>query len=256
MENNRWNLVGKKALVTGGTKGIGKAIVEEFLTLGAEVLLVARNEAEVNELTQSLRESDAVVHGMAVDVSKAAERRRLIEATLQLWGKLDILVNNVGTNIRKKTPEYADEETNFLINTNLQSAFGLCQLAYPLLKQSNQANIINVSSVAGLTHVRTGAIYGMTKAALVQLTRNLAVEWALDRIRVNAVAPWYIETPLAKQVLQNPEYRQAVLSRTPMGRIGQPEDVAGAVAFLCMPAAGYMTGQCLAVDGGFTVFGF
>ncbi|MDQ4140366.1 MAG: SDR family oxidoreductase, partial [Bacteroidota bacterium] len=112
------------------------------------------------------------------------------------------------------------------------------------------------SSVSGLNHLRTGAIYGMTKAAMIQLTKNLAVEWAGDNIRVNALAPWYIRTPLADAVLQNQEYLNDVLSRTPMGRVGEPSEVAAAAAFLCMPAASYITGQCLAIDGGFSVYGF
>ena len=116
--------------------------------------------------------------------------------------------------------------------------------------------MVNNASVAGLTHLRTGAPYGMSKAAMIQLTRNLAVEWAAEGVRVNAVAPWYIRTPLAEQVLSDPAYRQDVLQRTPMGRVGEPEECARAIAFLCMPAAAYITGQCLAVDGGFSVYGF
>ncbi|MDZ7738650.1 MAG: SDR family oxidoreductase [Bacteroidales bacterium] len=171
-------------------------------------------------------------------------------------GSLDILVNNVGTNIRKKTAEYSDEELDHLLRTNMISAFSLSRDLYPLLRASGSASIVNISSVAGMTHVRTGSIYGMTKAAMNQLTRNLAGEWAADGIRVNAVAPWYINTALAKQVLKDDDYRNDVLSRTPMGRVGEIEEVASLVAYLCMPAASYITGQVIAVDGGFTIKGF
>jgi Tropinone reductase 1 len=143
-----------------------------------------------------------------------------------------------------------------IIETNLHSAFNLCKLTYPLLKKSGDACVVNISSVAGLTHIRTGAPYGMTKAALIQLTKNLAVEWAKDKIRVNGIAPWYIKTPLVEHLLENKEYTNDILIRTPMGRVGEPVEVADAVAFLCMPAASYITGQTIAVDVGFTVYGF
>ncbi|WP_192823377.1 SDR family oxidoreductase [Rufibacter sp. LB8] len=253
MQQNRWNLEGRRALVTGGTKGIGAAIAEELLTLGAEVLIVARKELDVNQAVTSWRSRGLNASGMVADVSLPADRHNLIQLIENTWGRLDILVNNVGTNVRKKVKEYSPEEYNFLLQTNLTSAFELCRLSYPLLQGSEQGNVINVSSVAGLGHLRTGAIYGMTKAALVQLSKNLAVEWAADKIRVNCVAPWYIRTPLAETVLQNPEFLKSVLDRTPLKSIGNPEDVAAAVAFLCMPAAAYITGQCLAVDGGFSV---
>ncbi|MDX5480492.1 MAG: SDR family oxidoreductase [Hymenobacteraceae bacterium] len=253
MAQDRWLLTGKKAVVTGGSKGIGEAIVSEFIALGAEVLAVARKAEDLQRLQGQHPQG---LHTLSADVSTADGREALLSQVQELWGGLDILVNNVGTNIRKPTASYAAEEYDFVMNTNLRSAFELNRLLYPMLRKAGQGNIIHVTSVAGLTHVRTGSIYGMTKAALTQLTRNLAAEWALEGVRVNAVAPWYISTPLAETVLQNREYYEAVIGRTPMQQIGKPEDVAAAVAFLCMPAAAYITGQTLAVDGGFTINGF
>ncbi|MDA3952822.1 MAG: SDR family oxidoreductase [Bacteroidales bacterium] len=252
--NNRWNLNNKKALVTGGTKGIGKAIVKEFIDLGAEVIVVARNKSEFITLQNDLNTDK--ISFIEADVSVYGDINKIFYSLEQAGNTLDILVNNAGTNIRKKTIEYSNEEYNTIINTNLRSAFELSKLAYPLLKKSEQGNIINISSVSGQTHIRTGSIYGMTKAALIQLTKNLASEWAQDGIRVNAIAPWYIKTPLVEPVLKNKEFYDDVINRTPMKKIGKPEDVSAAVAFLCMPAAAHITGQCINVDGGFTIYGF
>lgn len=183
-------------------------------------------------------------------------RQAIIEQVNQTLGGLDILVNNVGTNIRKKALEYTQQEYEHIFQTNLTSTFEMCRLAYPLLKTADNSSIVNVGSVAGLTALRTGTPYAMTKAALVQLTRSLAVEWAANQIRVNTVAPWFILTPLTEPLLSNSDVLNSVLSRTPMGRIGTPKEVAGLVAFLCLPTATYITGQCIAVDGGFLAFGF
>ncbi|HRZ76956.1 MAG TPA: SDR family oxidoreductase, partial [Bacteroidales bacterium] len=137
----------------------------------------------------------------------------------------------------------------------LHSAYELSRASYPLMKDQG-GSIVNLSSVAGQTHLGTGVVYAMTKAALNQMTRNLAMEWAGNNIRVNAVAPWYTRTPLAESVLKDPDYQSKVLERTPLGRIGEPEEVACLVTYLCMDHAAYITGQVINIDGGFSVFGF
>ncbi|OWY21679.1 KR domain-containing protein [Sphingobacteriales bacterium UPWRP_1] len=255
----RWSLEGKKALVTGGTRGIGKAIAEELLLLGAEaVLIIARKKEEVAETVKEWQREGFTAFGLASDVGNS-EHRRLIATWIEdNWQYVDVLVNNVGTNLRKKTIDYTEEEYAFLLQTNLTSVFEMSRLCYPLLKAAPKkpATVVNIASVAGITHLRTGSVYAMCKAAMLQLTRNLAVEWATDGIRVNAVVPWYTNTPLAQQVLDNPQFLAEVLQRTPLGRIAEPHEVAAAVAFLCLPASGYITGQALCADGGFSIFGF
>ena len=251
-----WTLTGRKALITGATKGIGRAIAEEFMELGAEVTVVARNAIATADIVKSWNEKGYRVTGICADVSLDEDRARLFGELEKKWPQFDILVNNVGTNIRKKAVDYLPDEYDRILDTNMRSVFDICRLSHPFLKRSGSGSVVNISSVGGLTALRTGAVYAMTKADLVQLSKNLAIEWASDGIRVNTIAPWYIRTPLAETVLKNPEYLKSVLTRTPMNRIGEPHEVAAAAAFLCMPSASYITGQCLAVDGGFSIFGF
>jgi len=253
---HKWSLEGKSALITGGTKGIGLAIANEILALGGSVFIVARDSKLINAQLKIWQNKNYQADGIALDISDEAERLCLLSEYENRYQTLDILVNNVGTNIRKKAVEYNMSEYTQIMDTNMNSNFHLSCLFHPLLKKSKNAAMVSVLSVAGLTHLRTGAPYGMTKAALSQLTRNLAVEWAQDNIRVNAVAPWYTKTPLVEQVLNDKAYYDEIIKHTPIGRIAEAEEVASVVAFLCMPAASYITGQTIAVDGGFLVDGF
>ena len=175
---NRWLLKEKKTLITGGTKGIGLAIAKEFLKLGAEVIFTARTSSEVHAMEEKLLTEYSKVKGITADSSKLADRKILFSEIEKKWKRLDIFISNAGINIRKKIHEYSASEINLIIETNYKSAIEFSRELFPLLKNSDQGNVIFISSVAGMGHVRTGALYGTTKAALIQLTKNLAVEWA------------------------------------------------------------------------------
>lgn len=243
----------KNVIITGASKGIGFATAKEFADNGSNLIIVARNEDDLKQATKSF---DSKTKYFVADLSEKSELEQFVKFVKQNWDRVDVLVNNVGTNIRKKTEDVSYEIYEKIMNTNLNSAFHITRMLYPLLKKSEQSNIVFVSSVAGLTYVKTGAVYAMSKAAMNQLVKNLAVEWAENNIRVNAVAPWYIATPLAKQVLKNETYLQEVLNRTPMKRVGEPKEVANVIRFLASDDASYVTGQTIAVDGGFTIYGF
>ncbi len=239
-----WNLQGKRALITGGTRGIGAATVEEFLALGAEVAIVSRHAPQRKG-----------VLAISADLSVAAERVRVAQELSVHWDRLDVLVNNAGMNIRKPWAEISETERDQVMNTNALGPMDLTKQLLPLLRKGVNASVVNVASVAGMVDVGSGATYALSKAALLQFTRSLAVEWAAMHIRVNAVAPWYIRTPLTEPVLSQPERMEKILSRTPMKRVGTAQEIAAAIAFLAMDKSSFITGQCIVADGGFLALG-
>lgn len=247
MNNENWSLKNKNALITGGTKGIGRAILDELTELGANVSFTARTREDIDVLVDEYKSKGIHIAGICSDVSSKEDRKKIFEEIE--FDKLDILINNAGTNIRKTTMEYSDEEYDLIMETNLRSCFEISRLAFPLLAKSGNSSIVNIGSIAGKMIVQTGAPYASSKAALAHLTRYLAVEWADRGIRVNAIEPWYIETPLTEPVLKNNEKLKNILAKTPMNRVGQSKEIAGLAAFLCMPGASYISGQVIAVDG-------
>ncbi|XP_021735100.1 tropinone reductase homolog At2g29360-like [Chenopodium quinoa] len=233
------------------------AVVEELAKQGAKIHTCARNEARLEECIRNFEAKGFQVSGSICDVAQRAQRNKLMETvSTKFNGVLNILVNNVGTCTSKRTEELTAEDYATTMSTNLESGYHLSQLAYPLLKKSGSGNIIFMSSVAGVVSIGGASLYGATKGAMNQLAKNLACEWGKDNIRVNFVAPWFIRTPLTNQAVDNMEgFLKTVESITPLGRIGEPEEVSSVVAFLCMPVASYITGQTICIDGGFTVKG-
>lgn len=262
-----WDLNGKNVLITGGTKGIGKSIVEEFAEMGCSLIITcSRSEEDLLECQREWKELGLTnIKTIVADVSNPDGRNALLSFCKEEFKEkgMHVLVNNVGSNIRKPAIEYTSIDYEKIMSTNLESAFYLSIQSHDLLKTAAKnghvgASVINLGSVAGGcgSAIRSGTIYAMTKAAMSQMCMNLGCEWAQDRIRVNCVSPWYISTPLAEQVLKNPEYLKSVLDRTPFKRVGTVSEVAAAVAFLAMDCSSYITGQNLAVDGGFLRCGF
>jgi Tropinone reductase 1 len=252
---NDWNLEGKKALITGGTAGIGLAIAECFLKYGAEVFVTGRDGDKTSALIESLRCKGYKATGLLCDVSSHEQRIACVKSLCDATQNIDILVNNVGPNFKKPIMSFSDDEFNELLYSNLTSTYHITKLCYPLLKNSSHgASIINISAISSFLAFSGSGPYGMAKAGIESFTRSLACELGREKIRANAILPGFIatETFLKKY---NQEYLDNVSNMIPAGRMGRPDDIANLALFLAMPASDYISGQCISVDGAFTVSG-
>jgi NAD(P)-dependent dehydrogenase (short-subunit alcohol dehydrogenase family) len=253
MAANRFSLEGKHALVVGGTSGIGKAIAAGFLESGARVIVAGRDEAKLARALAELQPLGSA-HGFRADVRQAEGVRTLVADTLARHERIDILVNSQGITILKPAEEFAPADWDEVIGTNLQSVFLTCAEVGRHMLGRGKGAIINIGSLASYRGWPRSALYGMSKAAVVNLTETLAAEWAKRGVRVNAIAPGFVMTDLNRDKM-SPERKALALARTPMGRFGETEDLVGAAIFLASDAAAYVTGETIRVDGGFLATG-
>jgi len=252
MSADALRLDGKTALVTGASRGIGAAIAYALAERGARLVLVARGEAGLARTAARVDALGVESSILPLDVTDREGSARAVEEWVETAGPIDVLVSCAGGNVRKAAEAYAMEEWDALLALNLTASFQWARLVRPGMAARGWGRIVHVSSVAALAALPTGTPYAVAKAGLLALTRNLAREWGPAGITVNAVAPWYVRTELTEGVLSDPAFLERVLSATPTRRLGTPEDVAAAVAFLASPAAGWISGVTLPLDGGFS----
>lgn len=248
----RFDLGGKVAIVTGGNGGIGLGIALGLAEAGASVIVAGRsgtkNDAAVEELTRI----GAVASGIVVDVMIETECQAMVAETVKRYGRLDILVNNAGIGQPHPPHETTMAVWHSVLNTNLTGAMMCSQAAYPEMKKNGGGKIVNVGSVASMLAMSVGPAYAASKGGLVQLGRVCASAWGKDNIQVNAILPGFIATDMVKRYLQNPSVSERILSRTPAGRSGIPDDLAGIAIFLASRASDFVTGTAIPVDGGFS----
>ena len=247
-----FDLTGKVALVTGGNGGIGLGMAKGLADAGATVMVAGRDPEKNRDAVKALGGSaDAV----AADMAEESGVKAVVDATVKKFGRLDILVNNAGINIRKSPQDYSLEEWHRVLNINLTSLFICCQAAYPHLKVRG-GKIINIGSMMSIFGASFAAPDGASKGGVVQLTKSLASAWAAENIQVNAVLPGWIDTELTKGARQQVSgLHEKVLARTPAGRWGAPQDMAGIAVFLASPASDFITGTAIPVDGGYSAQG-
>lgn len=254
----RWSLKGQTALVTGGTKGIGYAIVEELAGLGAAVHTCSRTGTDVRERVKEWESKGYKVTGSVCDLTSCAQREELIKTVSSTFdGKLNILVNNAGSVTMNRATDYSLEEFSSMMSTNAEAPYHLSQLAHPLLKASGNGSIVFISSIAGVTALPILSAYAASKGAINQLTKNFACEWAKDGIRTNTVAPWGVRTQvIPPDASPRIDDFVEIYKRTPIPRLAEPNEISSVVAFLCLPGASYVNGQVISIDGGLTAGSF
>lgn len=246
------DMKGKTVIVTGGSKGIGKDIALSFAGLGANVVIIGRNEEALNQTFTELQELHKNNRAYQVDVNDISRFKTIVDEVVDVYGAVDVLVNNAGLNIPRPALEVTEEEWDQILDTNLKSLFFLSQAVAKHMVKKKGGRIINIASQMSFVGYYNRAAYCSSKGGVVQLTKALAVEWAKYNINVNAVAPTFVETELTKSTLRNEDFRRDIENRILLNGMPKPKDISGAVLYLASNLSDFVTGETIKVDGGWT----
>jgi len=248
---NLFSLHGKVSIVTGAGRGLGYGIALALAGAGSDLLVVSRSTHELERVSQEIiTKTKRKVLPLSLDLTREGEIERLIKAVLDKFGRIDVLVNNAGTNIRKPFLEITQKEFDDVVHLNLRAVFFLTQAIVKKMMKQKKGKIINIASLGSQIGLRNISVYTATKGGIASLTKTLALELAPYNINVNAIAPGYYRTKMTEAVFQDEDRYRWILSRIPMGRVGVPEDLEGTAIFLASSASDYVTGQIVFVDGG------
>jgi len=248
-----FDLTGKVAVVTGSSRGIGRAIALRLAEHGARVVVSSRKPDACEPVAQEIRDHGGEAIVVPANVSRKEDLQRLVDETVSAWGTIDVLVCNAAVNpYFGAAAGVSDEVFDRVMGTNVRSNFWLCNMAMPHMVDKNDASVIIISSIGGLRGSATLGVYGLSKAADMQLARNVAVEFGARRVRANCIAPGLVRTDFAKALWSDPAMLKTRVKDSPLLRIGEPDEIAGAAVYLASRASGFMTGQTLVIDGGVT----
>ncbi|UCH47897.1 MAG: SDR family oxidoreductase [Betaproteobacteria bacterium] len=250
------SLKGKVAVITGSSRGIGRSIAEHLAAAGAKVVISSRKADACEKVTESINNSGGEAISVPASISDKAQLENLVSATHKKWGRVDILVCNAASNpYYGPMADMPDEAFDKILQNNIVSNHWLANMVLPEMAERKDGAVIIVSSIGGLKGTSVLGAYAISKAADMQLARNLAIEWGPHNVRVNCIAPGLIKTDFARALWENPELRQRYETQTPLRRLGEPDDIGGIAVFLASPAGAFITGQTIVADGGVTIVG-
>lgn len=254
MASSLFDLSGKVALITGSSRGIGRAVAEAMAEAGAKIVISGRKAESCQAAADELAKRGHEVLAVSGNVSSKDDLQRLVDTTLAKWGRIDILVCNAGINpVYGPLTSVSDAAFDKVMGTNVRSTFWLCNMVIPQMAARRDGAVILMASIAGLRGNSVIGTYGISKAAEMQLARNLALEWGPQNIRVNAIAPGIVKTEFARALWEDQERLQRVEAMAPLRRIGEPREIAGIAVFLASAAGTFVTGQTIVADGGVTI---